>query len=69
MSKQGRRGGRAFIWGTVWGALAAAAVVLWRAPRSGEETRAKLAKLIGDSESVQEALQQGKAEARRLNAK
>lgn len=62
------RGGTGSFWlGAVIGGLLGAIYALWRAPRSGEETRQALRHQL-EGESVQESLAQAKAEARALNA-
>lgn len=71
MSDRQEGSGRAFFWGTIIGALAGMVIAVWKAPRSGKETRQLLEgrgrTLIGETESAQMSIEAGKAEARRLN--
>ncbi len=69
-----RRGGDgAFFLGALLGSLIGTIVALWFAPRSGKELREEVEQSADElrrrieGESVEESIQAGKAEARKLN--
>jgi gas vesicle protein len=69
-----RRGGDgAFFFGALIGSLIGTIVALWFAPRSGKELREEVEQSADElrrrieGESVEESIQAGKAEARKLN--
>ncbi|MCS6871221.1 MAG: YtxH domain-containing protein [Anaerolineae bacterium] len=69
--------GRSFIIGALIGAVIGALWALWNAPRSGKETRQAIQQALDErvnsvrrqmtGESLEDALAEGKATARRLN--